>query len=125
MDKEPLSTISTSNGRPRLAARPQRKRRAIELYETTNLTSDEIGREVGVSRETVYRWLRKEGVPIRRNRIRHVTDRPAKDVIRLNAVIDELRGDLTILAGEVGRLTGLLEALVERQNAASVAALAA
>jgi hypothetical protein len=125
MERELLSTNSIGNRRAPFATHTERKRRAIELYETTDLTSGAIGAEVGVSRETVYRWLKKEGVPIRRNRIRYASNRPAQDVIRLNAAIAELRGDILILAGEVRRLARLVEAPAETQHGVSVAPLAA
>jgi transposase-like protein len=82
-------------------ARDSVRRRALQLYRTTNLGVGAIAKEVGVSRETVYRWLRQEGVPLGRN------------LIAVGDDMGDLRRDLTILIGQLGRLERLLEAVVQ------------
>jgi transposase-like protein len=81
-------------------ARAGARRRAIQLYRTTNLGVGAIAREVGVSRETVYRWLRQDGVPLGRN------------LINVGDDIADLRRDLTIVIAQLGRLERLLEAVL-------------
>jgi transposase-like protein len=72
----------------------------MQLYRTTNLGVGAIAREVGVSRETVYRWLRQEGVPLGRN------------LIAVGGDMADLRRDLTVLIAQLGRLERLLEAVL-------------
>jgi transposase-like protein len=94
------------------------RRRAIELYRTTNLSVRAISREVGVSRETVYRWLHQAGVPIGRNPVNPVnpvnpaTGQTGSDPGRLDDDIAGIRRDLTTLMAQIARLERLVEAAV-------------
>jgi hypothetical protein len=96
---------------------PDPKRRAIELYQTTNLACAAIARQVGVSRETVHRWLQAEGITVvRRNGTRPVTIPPSDEASRLTDAIAEVHRDLAII---MGRLEGLVDALNELKRAAA------
>jgi transposase-like protein len=81
-------------------ARDGVRRRALQLYRATNLGVGAIAKEVGVSRETVYRWLRQEGVPLGRN------------LIAVGDDMADLRQDLASLMAQLGRLERLLEAVL-------------
>lgn len=81
------------------------RRRAIQLYRTTNSGVGAIARETGVSRETVYRWLRQDGVPLGRN------------LINVGEDIADLRRDLTLIIAQLGRLEHLLEAILRLNQA--------
>jgi transposase-like protein len=80
------------------------RRRALQLYRTTNLGVGAIAKEVGVSRETVYRWLRQEGVPLGRN------------LVAVGDDMADLRRDLSIVIAQLGRLERLLEAVVQQNR---------
>jgi transposase-like protein len=92
------------------------RQRATNLYRTTDLDVAAIAAEVGVSRPTVYRWLRREGVSFGPNAKKHAAAGVGHDAIRSNEDIAELRGQLAVLIAQVGRLEGLVEALVRLQH---------
>lgn len=88
------------------------RRRAIELYQTTSLTSGAIAAQVGVSRKTVYRWLRQAGVALGRNANHNVASPPNEDLSVFGEDVAALRRDVTVIIGQLGRLEGLVAALV-------------
>jgi transposase-like protein len=85
---------------------------AIELYGTTDLSVVEIAAKIGVSKETVYRWLRKEGIPVGRTASNVAAGRADERVCSCGDDINELRRDINTLIGHVRRLEGLIEAQV-------------
>jgi transposase-like protein len=86
------------------------RRRAADLYRTTDLDVAAIAAQEGVSRLTVVRWLRREGIPLGPK----VNEQPANptrhDALRSSEDIVELRGQLAVLIAQVGRLEELVEA---------------
>jgi transposase-like protein len=92
------------------------RRRAIDLYTTTSLSVTAIAAAVGVSRDTVYRWLHREGVSIGRNGQTERADVPPDEVARISDEVAELRREQIILIGRIARLEGLIEALVGLQQ---------
>jgi transposase-like protein len=88
------------------------RNRAVELYRTTDLGVAQIASETGVSRESVYRWLRKEGVAPRRPASDVTADQGAEQLHRFSDEMRELRRDIITLVGQVRRLEGLVEALI-------------
>jgi transposase-like protein len=94
---------ATDNSAAPFVARQEAKRRAIDRYQTTNLTPGAIATELGVSRETVYRWLRTDRVsrgPGAANAAHAVDDR----LTGISAELGDLRRALMILIGQVGRV---------------------
>src|SRR5262249_15285623 len=92
------------------ARREGSRRRAIELYRTTNLSVRAISREVGGSRETVYRWLHQAGVPLGRNPATPAGGQAGSEPGRLGDDIAGIRRDLTTLMAQIARLERLVEA---------------
>jgi transposase-like protein len=88
------------------------RQQAIKLYFTTNLGVGAIAKEVRVSRETVYRWLRQHGVPLGRGPSNPLQKRPGGQPILASDDIAGVRQDLGILIAQLGRLERLLEAVV-------------
>jgi excisionase family DNA binding protein len=86
--------------------------RAMELYGTTDLSVAEIASQTGVSKETVYRWLRKERIAIGRSTSSEMADQASEHLRGISDDINELRREITTLTGHVRRLEGLIEALV-------------
>jgi transposase-like protein len=95
-----------------IVPRTDARRQATDLYRTSNLSVAEIATQVGVSRETVYRWLHSDGVPLGRNANNQPAAPTGQDATRTNEDIAELRGQLVFLIAQIGRLEGLVEALV-------------
>jgi transposase-like protein len=113
-----------------LTVRKVARRRAIELYRTTRFSVGAIAHDAGVSRMTLYRWLREEGIPLGRdanNEASRAREDPARispellgthsytpppGANRIADVIDELRRQQILLVGQVAQLGGLIEALV-------------
>jgi transposase-like protein len=93
-------------------ARDSVQRRAIELYRTTSLGVGAIAKEVGVSRETIYRWLRQAGVPLGRSPINHSAAPTGPQPIIGCDDIAGVRQDLATLIAQLGRLERLLVAVV-------------
>jgi transposase-like protein len=87
------------------------RRKATDLYRTTNLTVADISSRLDVSRATIYRWLRDEGIARGRN-IKDGSVQVGEDLRRFGSDITELRREVTVLIGQVRRLEGLIEALV-------------
>lgn len=85
---------------------------AVELYRTTDLSVAEVAAQTGVSRETVYRWLRKEGIALGRTADNVVARQAAEHIRCLSDDMKEVRREVTTLIGQVRRLEGLVEALI-------------
>jgi transposase-like protein len=85
---------------------------AIELYGTTDLSVAEIASQTGVSKETVYRWLRKERIAFGRSASNETAGQASEHTRGFSDEINELRREVTTLIGQVRRLEGLVEALV-------------
>jgi transposase-like protein len=102
------------------AACKEAKCEAIELFRTTNLTVSSIATQVGASRGSVYRWLRREGIPLGRN-ANHGSVTPVPEILtRISEDVAELRREMTSLTAQVGRLAGVIEVFVApRPQAAS------
>jgi hypothetical protein len=88
-----------------------------------NLSVTAIATDVGVSRDSVYRWLRREGVAIGRNGHAERGEVPSDgrteradpmsdQLARISDEVGEVRREQTILIGRIGRLEGLIEALI-------------
>jgi transposase-like protein len=88
------------------------RRLASHLFRTTDLGVAAIASQVGVSRQTLYRWLRQDNVSFGPNTQNHPAAPIGQDAIRTSEDIAELRGQLSVLIAQVGRLEGLVEALV-------------
>ncbi len=110
-----MSSTSENPAVPVVTGRDAR-RLATDLYRTTDLDVAAIASQVGVSRMTVYRWLRREGFSFGPNDNRHVAVPVGHDARRSSEDIVELRGQLAVLIAQVGRLEGLVEALVGLQH---------
>jgi transposase-like protein len=91
---------------------PDPRSQAIELYGTTDLSVAEIAAQTGVSKETVYRWLRKERSNVARSASSEMAGRTREHMRGVSDDINELRREVTTLIGQVRRLEGLIEALV-------------
>jgi transposase-like protein len=85
---------------------------AVELYGTTDLSVAEIATQTGVSKETVYRWLRKEGIPVGRTAISVAAGQAGEIICSCSDDMKELRREISTLVGSVRRLEGLIEAQV-------------
>jgi transposase-like protein len=85
---------------------------AVELYGTTDLSVAEIAAKAGVSKETVYRWLRKEGIAVGRAASSVAAGQPREHICSCSDDIKELRREISTLIGHVRRLEGLVEAQV-------------
>ncbi len=105
-------SIATDIAVDHLVTRQEAKRRAVELYQTTSLTSAAIAAQAGVSRKTVYRWLREAGVALGRNANHDVVARPTGNLSPLSDDIAQLRRDVTVMMGQLGRLERLIATLV-------------
>lgn len=81
-------------GLDEMAGRSAERERAIESYVSSEDTVEDIAKSVGVSRATMYTWLREEGlVGRRRRRAARRLDIPV-DLDALAAGQDTLRSDL-------------------------------
>lgn len=74
-----------------LATQQEERDLAIRLYSDTRLPVDDIGEFVGVTRQTIYDWLDKAGVPLRgpmgpRSRLGADSDEGASDTMQLDDV---------------------------------------
>jgi transposase-like protein len=85
---------------------------AVELYRTTELSVAEIATQTGVSRESVYRWLRHEGITVGRLASNIAAGKAGEQMLSFGEEVKELRREITALMGQVRRLEGLIEALV-------------
>jgi excisionase family DNA binding protein len=85
---------------------------AVELYGTTDLSVAEIATQTGVSKETVYRWLRKEGIAVGRSGSNVAAGQADEYICSSGDDIKELRREISTLIGHVRRLEGLIEAQV-------------
>jgi hypothetical protein len=94
--------------------RQEAMRQTVDLYQTTNLTSAAIAAQAGVSRKTVYRWLREAGVALGRNANHDGLSHPEGCLSGLSDEIALLRQEVAVLIGQLGRLEGLVAALVGR-----------
>lgn len=103
-----MSTSTMKRSIP-FVVRQDARRRAVELYQTTNMKVRAIAAEVGVSRGTVYSWLRTDRVL--RAHDPGGTANTIGNPASVGADVAELRRDLTILIAQVGRMEGLLAAL--------------
>lgn len=56
------------------------RERLIALYETQQLTADECAEQLGVSKNVVYRWLKREGIKVRRGGSR-IRPNPGKELL--------------------------------------------
>ena len=91
-------------------------RKATDLYRTTDLDVAAIAMQVGVSRMTVYRWLRREGGSFG-HQARNPSEAPiGHDVLRSSGDVAELRRQLATLTSQVGLLEGSVEAPVGLQH---------
>jgi transposase-like protein len=88
------------------------RRRAIDLYTTTSLSVTAIAADVGVSRDTLYRWLHREGISIGRNGHTERAYVPSEDLAHISDEIAGLRREQIIRIGRIARLEGLIEALL-------------
>jgi transposase-like protein len=85
---------------------------AVELYETTDLGVADIAKHIGVSKETIYRWLRKEGITVGRTANNVFAGQAEEQMRSLSDEINELRREVATLTGQIRRLEGLTEALI-------------
>jgi transposase-like protein len=85
---------------------------AIELYQTTDLGVADIATRIGVSKETIYRWLRKEGVAVGRTASNVLAGQAEEHMRSLCDEIKELQREVGTLTGQIRRLEGLTEALI-------------
>jgi transposase len=88
------------------------RRQAVELYGTTDLSMAEIATKTGVSKETVYRWLRKERIPGGRAPGSVAAGQAGEHICSCSDDMKELRREISTLIGQVRRLEGLIEAQV-------------
>jgi transposase len=82
---------STADTADVVVGRRDGRRQAAELYCTTSLSVAEIANRVGVTRASVYRWLRREGVALGRN-ANNGGPTEVREVRRLEGRIDALMG---------------------------------
>jgi excisionase family DNA binding protein len=82
----------------------------VELYQTTDLTVAEIATKTGVSKESVYRWLRREGMTVGRSGSNVAAGHSGEHISSCSDDIKELRREISTLIGQVRRLEGLIEA---------------
>jgi hypothetical protein len=78
----------------------------------TNLSVTAIAADVGVSRDTISRWLRREGVSVGRNGHTGRAEMPSDVLASISNEVTDLRREQTMLIGRIARLEGLIEALV-------------
>jgi transposase-like protein len=98
----------------RRVGREEIRRQAKDLYRTTDLSVSAIAAKVGTSRQSVYRWLHKEGIPVGRNVNGGFTSPTREHLTRITNDIAQLRHELTVLLAHVDRLEGFVEELVVR-----------
>jgi hypothetical protein len=71
-----------------------------------------IAADARVSRDTVYRWLRQDGVLIGRNGHVEQAHLSGDGLSRISDELAELRREQSFLVARIARLEGLIEALV-------------
>jgi predicted DNA-binding protein YlxM (UPF0122 family) len=85
---------------------------ALELYRTTDLSVMEIASQTGVSRESVYRWLRTERIAMGRTAESIGAGQTGEQMRGVSDEMKELRREISTLIGQVRRLEGLTEAMI-------------
>jgi transposase-like protein len=94
------------------------RHQAVELYQTTDLGVADIATHIGVSKETIYRWLRKEGIAVGRTAGSVLAGQAEEQMRALCDEIKELQREVATLTGQIRRLEGLTEALLGLKNRA-------
>jgi transposase-like protein len=110
---------STADTADVVVGRRDGRRQAAELYCTTSLSVAEIANRVGVTRASVYRWLRREGVALGRNANNGGPTEVREHLIRFSHDLAELRREQMTLIGQVRRLEGRIDALMGLKARAS------
>jgi transposase-like protein len=87
-------------------------RQARDLYRTTDLSVSAIAAKLGISRQSVYRWLHREGIPLGRNANTGCTGPTQEDLTCITSDIAQLRRELVALLAHVSRLEGFVKALM-------------
>jgi hypothetical protein len=90
---------------------PRERQQAIALHQATNLTYTAVAAKIGVPKNIVCRWLRSEGISPRHRR-GHPGGQDRERISSDHDDIANLRRDLTVLIGQMGRLEGRIQALL-------------
>ena len=108
-----------SKGVSRLATARQERDRAVKLYTETRLPVGEIATHMGVSRQTVHRWLRAAGIELRgpmgpRDRYVELDEATSDD-----GAASALMREMGLLHGEIAEVRRLLsDAMLVQSEAA-------
>ncbi len=88
---------------------------AVTLYTTTDMPVEDIGRQFGVSRQSVHNWLRAAGVPPRGPRGPRRIHLPPDEALTGEVLrqLAEIRSALTRLEAVAAHLQGALDTLVK------------
>jgi transposase-like protein len=118
-----VAEVSVVAKTPRPSLVNQRQE-GVRLYRDTQLTVETIAQRVGVSRATMYNWLKQEGVRRGgRTSMADITFDEVRDerwerqlhiLNQLTTDVAAMRKDIGDLRTEVARLVGALEAMTRK-----------